>query len=111
MLSAARVAGYLEEVSVLRLSKGWLGLVTVAAVGVAMGGCASGSGRQPVGFSGGSDCRSVKAELHQMDTQGVPGLIQAGSAHASAANKAKIDRYNALLEEYLGNDCQLPPST
>jgi hypothetical protein len=51
--------------------------------------------------------------LRQLDVQGVPGMIQSqsGGAHVSGASKSKIDRYNFLLEEYLGNDCQLPPST
>ena len=96
----------------LGLSKQGLSLLAVVAVGVLLSGCASSNGRVPVGFSSGGDCHSVKAELHQMDTQGVPALIQSqqGGAHVSAASKGKIDRYNSLLEEYLGNDCQLPPS-
>ena len=63
-------------------------------------------------LNSGGDCRSVKSELHIMDGQGVPGLIQSQQAgqHVSADSKAKIDRYNYLLEEYLGNDCQLPPA-
>jgi len=98
---------------VLGLMKQGLSFLAVAAVGGVLAGCAgSGGGRVPVGFSSGGDCHSVKAELHQMDTQGVPSMIQSeqGGAHVSAASKAKIDRYNYLLEEYLGNDCQLPPS-
>jgi len=98
---------------VLGLSKQGLSLLGVLSVGLVLTGCASSnSGRVPVGFAGGSDCHSVKAELHQMDGQGVPGLIQSeqAGAHVSAQSKAKIDRYNALLEEYLGNDCQLPPA-
>ena len=97
----------------LGLSKQGLSLVAVVAIGLALSSCASSSGRVPVGFASGGDCHSVKAELHQMDGQGVPALIQSeqNGAHVSAASKSKIDRYNYLLEEYLGNDCQLPPST
>jgi hypothetical protein len=101
------------EGTVLGLNKQGLSLLAVVVSGAVLAGCASGSGRQPVGFTNGADCRSVKAELHQLDTQGVPGMIQAqsGGSRVSEASKSKIDRYNYLLEEYLGNDCQLPPST
>ena len=95
------------------LWKQGISLLAVVAAGAVLAGCASSSGgRVPVGFSSGGDCRSVKTELHQMDAQGVPGMIQSeqGGAHVSAVAKGKIDRYNYLLEEYLGNDCQLPPS-
>jgi len=100
------------EASVLGLVRQGFSLLAVATLGAALAGCASSSGRVPVGFNGGGDCHSVKAELRQMDGQGVPGMIQSQSAggRVSAANKSKIDRYNYLLEEYLGNDCQLPPS-
>lgn len=102
------------EGTVLGLKKQGLSLVAVALVGVTLAGCANNSGgRTLVGFAPGSDCHSVKHELDSLVAQGVPGLIQsqASGASVSAASKAKIDRYNALLEEYLGNDCQLPPAT
>jgi hypothetical protein len=101
------------EGSVLGLQRQGLSLLAVAVFGMLLSGCAGGSGRVPVGFTGDGDCHSVKAELRQLDAQGVPGMIQSqsGGAHVSGASKSKIDRYNFLLEEYLGNDCQLPPST
>lgn len=100
------------EATVLELTKQGLSLLAVVMIGGALSGCAGGSGRVPVGFTGGGDCHSVKAELRQMDGQGVPGMIQSqsGGGHPAPATKAKIDRYNSLLEEYLGNDCQLPPA-
>jgi hypothetical protein len=99
------------EATVLRLRTRGLGLVLLAAAAAALAGCASSSsGRQPVGFAGGGDCLSVRAELRQLDGQGVPGMIQARQASGSGASgNPKIDRYNYLLEQYLGNNCQLPP--
>ena len=101
------------EGTVLGLHKQGLSLLAVVTCGAVLAGCASSGGRQPVGFTNGGDCRSVKSELHQLDTQGVPAMIQAQAAgsRVSGPSKSKIDRYNYLLEEYLGNDCQLPPST
>jgi len=98
---------------VLGLNKQGLSLLAVVAAAGILAGCASGGGRQPVGFANGGDCHSVKAELRQLDAQGVPAMIQAQAAgsRVSEAARPKIDRYNYLLEEYLGNDCQLPPST
>lgn len=97
----------------LRSAKHGLGFALVAVVAVALSGCASSSssGRVPVGFASGGDCQSVRAELRKLDGMGVPGQIQAKQAgqHVSADTGARIDRYNSLLEQYLGNDCQLPP--
>jgi hypothetical protein len=64
-----------------------------------------------VGFAGGNDCQSVRGELRRLDAMGVPGQIQAQQSgqHVSAETSARINQYNGLLEQYLGNDCQLPP--
>jgi len=99
------------EADVVRLTRHGLNLVFVAAV-LTLAGCASsGAGRVPVGFASGGDCQSVRAELRKLDGAGVPGQIQSQQAgqRVSADVKARIDRYNNLLEQYLGNDCQLPP--
>ena len=101
------------EATVLRLGKHGLGLAFLAAIALSLAGCASSgsSGRVPVGFAGGGDCQSVRGELRKLDGIGVPGQIQAKQAgqHVSSDTSARIDRYNYLLEQYLGNDCQLPP--
>ena len=85
-------------------------VLTVVALSLA--GCASPSGRIPVGFAGGGSCQSVRTELRKLDAAGVPGQIQAQQAgHAVSSDaKSRINQYNALLEQYLGNDCQLPPA-
>ncbi len=90
------------------------GKVLVAVLGVAiaatLSGCAS-NGPTQVGFAGGSDCKSTRAELNRLDAQGVPGKIEAQQSgrKVSAESAAQISRYNGLLEQYLGNQCQLPP--
>lgn len=97
----------------LTLKKQGLSVVAVLAMGLALTGCASsGGGRQLVGFSSGGDCQSVRSELRKLDGMGVPGQIQASQSgqHVSAESRGRIDRYNHLLEEYLGNNCQLPPA-
>jgi hypothetical protein len=77
-----------------------------------LAGCASSNGPTQVGFAGGNDCRSVRAELNKLDGMGVPGKIEAKQAgrQLSADANQQVNRYNALLEQYLGNQCQLPPA-
>ena len=96
----------------LGLSRHGLKMIMLVAATAALAGCASQSGgRVPVGFASGGDCQTVRGELRKLDGMGVPGQIQARQAgqHMSADANARTDRYNYLLEEYLGNDCQLPP--
>jgi hypothetical protein len=100
------------EATVRPVAKIVLELTAFAAVAVLMAGCATQtSGRVPVGFASGGDCQTVRGELRKLDGMGTPGQIQARSAgqRMSADVNARIDRYNYLLEEYLGNNCQLPP--
>jgi hypothetical protein len=110
-LPPAREKIYMEA-TVLRIAKHALMLIGVAALTVSLAGCASqSSGRVPVGFASGGDCQSVRGELRKLDGMGVPSQIQARTAgqRMSSDVNARIDRYNYLLEEYLGNNCQLPP--
>jgi hypothetical protein len=81
------------------------GLVVVAS----LASCAS-NGPTQVGFSGGNDCRSVRSELNKLDGMGVPGKIEAQQSgkKVSPESAQQISRYNSLLEQYLGNQCQLP---
>jgi outer membrane biogenesis lipoprotein LolB len=99
------------EAAVLGLSKRGLKGVVLLVAAASLAGCAAETGRVPVGFAGGGDCQSVRGELRKLDSMGVPGQIQARAAgqHMSADANSRIDRYNYLLEQYLGNDCQLPP--
>ena len=93
------------------LARGKYALALAVAIGMAvsLAGCASGSGRVHVGFTGGGDCGSVRAELKKLDAMGVPGQIQASQAgqKVSADTRTRINRYNALLNEYLGNECHV----
>jgi hypothetical protein len=82
------------------------GLVTV----LSLAGCASQNGPVQIGFTGGNNCQTVRAELTRLDQQGVPGKIEAQQAGRKLSPEAaqQVSRYNSLLQEYLGNQCQLP---
>ena len=59
----------------------------------------------------GQTCQSVRGELNRMDAQGAQSKVERAS-HGSvdAATKAVADRYNALLNQYLGARCHVGPA-
>lgn len=81
---------------------------TVFGLLLALGGCGGGPSQAPsAGFAGGSDCKAKKAEMSQLVSQGVEGEIEAQQAgrQLSPAAQARVDRYNGLLNSYLGSQC------
>ncbi|MGE0629268.1 MAG: hypothetical protein AB7O43_15695 [Hyphomicrobiaceae bacterium] len=81
--------------------------LSIGVMGIA--GCADnsygppGAKAMPVGQS----CQSVRAELNRLDAKGTQSKIEAQSrgAKLSPAARADVDRYNQLLNVYLGNQC------
>ena len=88
-------------------------MVTMTMVGASLAGCAGGGGgggdpgARPL--SAGQTCQSVQSELNRMVNNGVQGSVEAQSAgrKLSAQQKADADRYNQLLEQYLGARCHV----
>ncbi len=94
----------------LTLSK----LAAVALAGVALSGCASGNaanGGDPgaIAMPAGSSCQSVRGELNRLDSRGTPAKVDAASRGAKLppAQQAEVDRYNQLLNLYLGARCHV----
>lgn len=85
---------------------------TLAAV-VALAGCASNAG--PYGDPGarplpaGYSCQSVRAELNRLDAKGIRPKVEAASAGKKLSQQAQadVDRYNYLLNVYLGARCHV----
>ena len=83
------------------------------ACALALAGCADGGG----GIGGdpgarslpaGQSCQSVRADLNRMDAQGAQSKVErATQGKADAATKAVADRYNQLLNQYLGARCHV----
>ena len=81
----------------------------------AIGGCAGDSGKGGGGDPGamampaGQSCQSVRAELNRLDAKGTQSKVE----QASRGNKlpppqqAEVDRYNQLLNVYLGARCHV----
>lgn len=92
-----------------RVVNGWVVLITAGL----LAGCAAQSA--PNGDPGarplppGYTCQSVRAELNKMDSQGAPAKVEAVSQgrKVSPADKATADRYNQLLNYYLGGRCHV----
>jgi hypothetical protein len=63
----------------------------------------------PMALPSGASCGSIQQELNRLLGRGVQGSIekqQAGKSLAPAA-KADVDRYNGLLNQYLGARCHV----
>lgn len=58
----------------------------------------------------GASCQSIQSEMNRLIDHGVQGAVEAQSAgqKLSPQRKADADRYNQLLEQYLGARCQVP---
>jgi hypothetical protein len=83
-----------------------LGLLAV------LGGCAGGtSGDQPrvQALPAGQTCPSVRAELDKLDAKGTRSKVEAVSRgdKLSPQARADADRYNDLLNAYLGARCHV----
>lgn len=57
----------------------------------------------------GQTCQSIRSELNKLDARGVPAKVEAVSAgrRVSAQDRADADRYNQLLNSYLGARCHV----
>jgi hypothetical protein len=91
-----------------------LGAAAVALAAAALGGCAS-SGEATGGDPGprslptGQSCQSIRQELNRLDSRGVPAKVEAAQSgrKLSGADRTDVDRYNGLLNSYLGARCHV----
>ena len=58
-------------------------------------------------LASGQSCGSIRHELDQLDRRGTQGKVEAASQgkKLAAKDKADVDRYNSLLNQYLGARC------
>lgn len=84
-------------------------LVVVGALaGCAAQGAPGGDpGARPL--PSGQSCQSIRGELNKLDARGVPAKVEAVSAgrRISDKDRADVDRYNQLLNWYLGGRCHV----
>jgi hypothetical protein len=83
------------------------------AIAILLAGCAGntdGSGDPgATTLSAGETCQSIRTNLNRLDKEGVPSLVeqQTSGKKLGAAQKAKADLYNQLLDKYLGARCHV----
>lgn len=85
-------------------------LFAVLASALALSGCASDSdSRAEARVRDNGSCKETRRELDRLDSKGVPSLIDAATAgkKLSSSQRADVDRYNSLLQSYLGSRCHL----
>lgn len=90
-----------------------LAVVLVATLAGALQGCggaAGGSGdpgAKPL--PPGESCGSIRTELNRLDSKGVPAEVERASngGKLSAAQRSDVDKYNDLLNQYLGARCHV----
>lgn len=87
-------------------------LVIATAMAALLAGCASNQkGGDPGAraLPAGESCGSIRAELNRMDSRGVPAKVSAVNAGRRVSDKDRelADRYNNLLNQYLGARCHV----
>lgn len=88
-----------------------IGLTFAGMSAVALAGCGGASGGDPGAkpLPMGQSCQSIRGELNRLDSRGVPTLVERASngGKLNAAQRADVDSYNSLLNQYLGARCHV----
>jgi hypothetical protein len=77
----------------------------------ALAGCADGGDNYgdpgATSLAPGQTCGSIRAELDALDRKGTQAKVEAASAgkKLSPKDQGDVDRYNSLLNQYLGARC------
>lgn len=84
--------------------------LAVASMVAALTGCADGEGYGDPGaapLASGQSCGTIRQELDALDRKGTQAKVEAASQGKKLAvkDKADVDRYNTLLNQYLGARC------
>ncbi|MBX9589109.1 MAG: hypothetical protein K2X43_07385 [Hyphomonadaceae bacterium] len=89
------------------------GLVAVAGLAL-LAGCAEGGGSTggdpgAIPLAAGQSCGSIRGELDKLDRKGTQSKVEAATSGKKLppAAQADVDRYNSLLNQYLGARCHV----
>jgi hypothetical protein len=87
------------------------GLAVAAALGSLVGCAGEGRDGDPgaMPLAAGQSCGSIRQELNRLDAKGTQAKVEAAGQgkKLSPADKADVDRYNSLLNQYLGARCHV----
>ena len=97
----------------IRIGFGRFGSLVAAAGLAVLAGCAEVATRSgdPGGIplAAGQSCGSIRGELDKLDRKGTQSKVEASTAgkKLAPAAQADVDRYNSLLNQYLGARCHV----
>ena len=82
--------------------------VSMIAIAASLAGCASHGTGAKFSDTGSTNCAGLQKDIARMANGGIQGKIEAQQAGHKLSDQAKgqVDQYNALLEQYLGSNCQ-----
>ncbi len=93
--------------------RGCLAFAFVAVTAGALQGCggAAGGNGDPGArpLPPGESCGSIRNELNSLDSKGVPAQVERASngGKLTPAQRTDVDKYNDLLNQYLGARCHV----
>ena len=83
----------------------------MTAIAVGLSGCAGAGAGDPGARSlpTGQSCQTIRGELNRLDSKGVPSLVERSGSGGklNPAQRAEVDQYNGLLNQYLGARCHV----
>jgi hypothetical protein len=103
--------GLKEGTRVARAMSRMIKLIIAVSAAAMLAGCADGDGfggdPGAVPLASGQSCGSIRSELDALDRKGTQSKVEAASAgkKLSPKDKGDVDRYNTLLNQYLGARC------
>jgi hypothetical protein len=106
------ISGDEEDFVARRVSK-LVPYLAIAGMLAALTGCADGEGYGgdpgAMPLASGQSCGTIRQELDLLDRKGTQGKVEAASQgkKLAAKDKADVDRYNSLLNQYLGARCHV----
>jgi hypothetical protein len=86
-------------------------MLVAAAGALVLAGCANEGGYDgdpgAIALPAGQSCGSIRQELNRLDAKGTQSKVEAASQGKKLppAQQADVDRYNQLLNQYLGARC------
>ena len=86
-----------------------LGFMGVVAGILALAGCGGAGDPGAIPLASGQSCGSIRGELDKLDRKGTQSKVEAATSGKKLAPAAQVDvdRYNALLNQYLGARCHV----
>ena len=93
--------------------RGCFAVLLAVVLSVSMQGCggATGGNGDPGAraLPAGESCQSIRGELNRLDSRGVPAQVEraSGGGKLSSSQRADVDKYNDLLNQYLGARCHV----